>query len=491
MSSIEQAARKLQERHFPGAGVRPSTLRQSVSEAPSLADAADLGGASTGGTLVNQHLAQEIAADPETLIPRASDVIDEDLHGSDSRSGPHIISDTDSDLNDEAIGADEADTYTGAVFRNSTDRIRAAHVRALRAKIDRVEASVDEAPVSMPSAPVRAARAVSAGVVGGAIGGAIGGAAADDQPPILSMRNVVRDSALAEDGAGAESAEGADSVREATGADDATMPPSSSEVMREDDASARGEPAAHEDVATDSSQSPGAAPVGSGGKLSLKAIQAQAYLDPNGREDRMREAFEPMADELLEQMASDAAASTPMGRRLMVTSAEHGVGRSLCGMHLALSLAVDHGQSVCYLDLDFTGEPIVPQLGVRTGAGVADWLDGQVQTIDALVVPTEIAGLKLIAAGTAGSVSRRAPRLDRQSMNAFLLAYSARYPEDLVVMGAPPLVDEANAIMLAGLAGQVVVVVEANKTHRKQLAQGLEALQRHSRVSLMLNKVNT
>ena len=486
MSFIEQAARKLQERHFPGAVVRSSTLALSESEAPLLADAVDLGGASTGGTRVKQNLSQETAADEETLIPRASDVIDEDPQGSDSRSGPHVasVADTDSDLNDEAIGADEVDTYTGAVFRNSTDRIRAAHVRALRAKIDRVEASVDEAPVSMPSAPVRAARAVSAGVVGGVIGGAAageaGGTAADDQPPILSMRNVVRDSALAQDSGGAEIAQGADP----------TTQPSASEALGGDDVSALKEPGSEGEAATGSTLPPAAAPVGSGGKLSLKAIHAQAYLDPHGREDRMREAFEPMADELLEQMASDAAASTPMGRRLMVTSAERGVGRSLCGMHLALSLAVDHGQSVCYLDLDFTGEPIVPQLGVRTGAGVADWLDGQVQTIDALVVPTELAGLKLIAAGTAGAVSRRAPRLDRQSLNAFLLAYSARYPEDLIVIGAPALVDEANAIMIAGLAGQVVVVVEANKTHRKQLAQGLEALQRHSRVSLMLNKVN-
>jgi len=228
---------------------------------------------------------------------------------------------------------------------------------------------------------------------------------------------------------------------------------------------------------------------GAGGKLNLNAIRAQAYLDPFGREDRMREAFEPMADELLEQMAADAAATTPMGRRIMLTSAEQGVGRSLCGVHLALSLAVDHGQTVCYMDIDFSGAHILPGLGVRAGAGVADWLDGQVQTIEALVVPTELAGLKLIGQGSAAAVSRRAVRLDRQSMNAFLLAFSARYPEDLVVMGAPALQDEANATMLAGLAGQVVVVVEADKTPRKQLTAALEALQRHSRVSLMLNKI--
>ncbi len=199
--------------------------------------------------------------------------------------------------------------------------------------------------------------------------------------------------------------------------------------------------------------------------------------------------FEPMADELLEQMAGDASADTPMGRRILVTSAEAGAGRSLCGIHLALSLVVDHGQTVTYVDLDFNGTPVLPALGVKPGPGVADWLDGQSKTVDTLVIPTELNGLKLIAGGTPAAVSRSGLELDRQAINAFLLALGSRFPDDLIVLGAPAIMTSANATILAGLAAQVVVVVAAGQTQRETLAQSLEALQRHSRVSLLLNKM--
>lgn len=383
----------------------------------------------------------------------------------------HLDTGYDNDLDDEAIDRDNVDTYTGAVFRNSTDRIRAAHVRALRAKIDEVEASVDEASVAMPSGTGPADQTVP-------------------EIPTLPAAAVVP--AVA-------------GVAAVAGAVPATEPDSVTTAKQK----AASEPLAEEPQAVDSTDSKAVVPAGpapagdspvtepvplatyrqGGGKLSLKSIRAQAYLDPDGREDPLREAFEPMADELLEQMASDASAATPMGRRIMVSSAEPGAGRSLCGVHLALSLVVDHAQTVTYVDMDFNGSPIVPSLGVKPGPGVADWLDGGVKTIDALVVPTELNGLKLIACGTPAAVTRRGLKLDRQSINAFLLAMSSRFPDDLVVLGAPAIVGNSNATILASLAGQVVVVVAADRTPRKTLAEALGALERHSRVSLLLNKM--
>ncbi len=376
----------------------------------------------------------------------------------------------DEDLDDEAIDRDNVDTYTGAVLRNSTDRIRAAHVRALRAKIDEVEASVEEATVTMPPAPA----------------GSTTPAAPASEPAGSGTTTSVPAAAGGSPVSG-EVPPGSEPSTNSKPSTSTSGDPSTSGTI----------PVVDHPVVlapTPDTEKP-AEPVElasyrqANGKLNLKAVRAQAYLDPDGREDALREAFEPMADELLEQMAGDASADTPMGRRILVTSAEAGAGRSLCGIHLALSLVVDHGQTVTYVDLDFNGTPVLPALGVKPGPGVADWLDGQSKTVDTLVIPTELNGLKLIAGGTPAAVSLSGLELDRQAINAFLLALGSRFPDDLIVLGAPAIMTSANATILAGLAAQVVVVVAAGQTQRETLAQSLEALQRHSRVSLLLNKM--
>ena len=374
---------------------------------------------------------------------------------------------------DPALDPGNVDTYTGAVFRNHAERVRAAHVRALRAKIDQVEASVDEAPVSLPSGPVRAATVAQADALGSTLP-AVPPARhrADDSVPVLSdPLPDPKPRAAAVDDAGAVAND--DSNRQSLS--DAGHVKNSGNVTAAESAST---------LAVDQATMLGAA----GGRLKLKAIRATAYLDPNRREDPLREAFEPMADDLLGQVAAMGAANS-MARRIMLTSVEPGSGCSLCALHLALSMVVDHNQSVIYVDADFDGRSLLPSIGVKTGPGVADWLDNQVREMDALVVPTELVGLKLIGAGSAGALARRRESLNRQSLNAFLLALSARYPEDLVILDAEPLTDTSSATMVAGLAGQVVIVVEADRTPRRRLEQSLGALQRHARVSVMLNKV--
>lgn len=447
MNFIERAVKAMEEAHFAARHGNP----QSIS----------------GGDSHDSQVARDVEIDDSAPVPAIASPASPDSSVASLPSPPVRLLQpdqqpstadvNDDDLDDDALERDEVDTYTGAVFRNSVDRVRASHVRALRAKIDEVEASVDQASVSMPNASTGAAVVAAS---------QLPNRAASD--PWAAPKPLAR------------------SVSSST----SPAPLTTDRV----EPSLKNDPTDTNNLAPDE---PGdvaepAVPDGTiitGGKLRLKALHAQAYLDPDGREDRLREAFEPMADELLEQMSDTQASAAPLNRRIMVTSAEAGAGRSLCGIHLALSLAVDHDQSVIFIDIDLAGTPVVSSLGVLPGAGVADWLEGLVQTIDALVVPTELTGLKLVAPGSSAAVARQAGLLDRQAVNAFLLALSARYPTDLIVLAGPALLGNEDAVLLAGLSGQVVVVVAANETPRRQLQDALEALQRHSKVSLLLNKM--
>ncbi len=330
------------------------------------------------------------------------------------------------------------------------DTVRQARMRALREKIDQVEASDEQADVSMPAAVVRATRAAgSTGLLVGA--GAAGSAAAGQSRSPADRAGAV---ATPSGGRPAESAAPAGQNQGSTWAGTAAT--------------------AHE----------ADAPI-----LRLAPIRASAYLDPALRADPMRAAFEAISDDLIDEMTAADGLVTPTGRRIAVTSSVVGEGRGLCSLHLALSLAVDQGMPVVWVDADPTGEPVLASLGVRAGPGLADWLSGQVRTLGALLVPSGIAGLRLVGKGTSAALASTGARLDQAAIHDFLLALSEVCPEDLIVLKLPPLLGGRDAMEVAALVGHTVVVVAADSTTRSTLKRALAELQRQTTVSLLLNKV--
>jgi len=63
-----------------------------------------------------------------------------------------------------------------------------------------------------------------------------------------------------------------------------------------------------------------------------------------------------------------------------------------------------------------------------------------------------------------------------------------RYPDRVVLFDSPPLLATSEAAVLAGLMGQVVMVVEAGKTKREELNDALSLLNTNQYVGLVLNK---
>ena len=62
-------------------------------------------------------------------------------------------------------------------------------------------------------------------------------------------------------------------------------------------------------------------------------------------------------------------------------------------------------------------------------------------------------------------------------------------PDRVVIVDAPPLLATTEAGVLARLMGQIVVVVEADKTPQIALAEALKNIDSCNEVSLLLNKV--
>jgi protein-tyrosine kinase len=73
-------------------------------------------------------------------------------------------------------------------------------------------------------------------------------------------------------------------------------------------------------------------------------------------------------------------------------------------------------------------------------------------------------------------------------MREVLRALAEADPTRVVIFDAPPLLATTEAAVLARQVGQVVLVVEANKTPQSTVAEAIAQLEGCSNVSLVLNK---
>jgi succinoglycan biosynthesis transport protein ExoP len=159
------------------------------------------------------------------------------------------------------------------------------------------------------------------------------------------------------------------------------------------------------------------------------------------------------------------------GRVLMVTSSVPAEGKSTVAVNLALALAETSGR-VLLVDADLRRPTVAGQLGLEGAAGLTTVLVGQAAVED-VTQEWGTAGLQVLAAGP------RPPNptemLGSPAMRRLLDRLRTDY--DHVVLDCPPLLPVADALVLSRTADGTIVVANATKVRRHQLAESLGALE--------------
>ena len=75
-------------------------------------------------------------------------------------------------------------------------------------------------------------------------------------------------------------------------------------------------------------------------------------------------------------------------------------------------------------------------------------------------------------------------------MGSLMDELSQRYNDRIILFDTPPLLQDSSASMLANLVGQIVIVVEAEKTPRHLVEEAVSLLDGPQYVGLVLNKSN-
>jgi polysaccharide biosynthesis transport protein len=155
---------------------------------------------------------------------------------------------------------------------------------------------------------------------------------------------------------------------------------------------------------------------------------------------------------------------------IVITSSLPGEGKSTTAINVAISLA-DAGTRVALVDADLRRPSIAKYMGLEGGVGLTTVLIGRAD-VDDVIQPWGNGYLHVLPSGQVPP--NPSELLGSQAMAALLERLTQRY--DVVIVDTAPLLPVTDAAILSRLTGGALLVVGADKLHRKQLGESLGAL---------------
>jgi protein-tyrosine kinase len=221
-------------------------------------------------------------------------------------------------------------------------------------------------------------------------------------------------------------------------------------------------------------------------EIDLLRMSRAGVLVPGTPRSQLEEEFRIIKRPLLENIRGQTAARPHRANLIMVTSALPGEGKTQTAINLAVSIALELDHSVLLVEADVIRPTTLSRLGLQARRGLIDLLENADVTLPDVLIRTNIPKLTLLPAGPASG--RATELLASSAMNTLLEELASKYADRVIVFDSPPLLLTSEARVLATHMGQVVMVVEADKTQVGSIKQAYATLEDHPVVMSVLNK---
>ncbi len=221
-------------------------------------------------------------------------------------------------------------------------------------------------------------------------------------------------------------------------------------------------------------------------ELDLARLNAEGFITPEAPSSRLANEFRVIKRPLIANVKGKSATPIKRANLIMITSAMPGEGKSFTAINLAMSIAMELDSTVLLVDGDVAGPSLSRLLHLPKGPGLIELLSAEKLGVGEVMIKTNVPKLSLIQAGTRHE--RSTELLASESMNRLLDEMAARYPDRIIVFDSPPLLPTTESRELATHMGQIVVVVEAERTTHRQVTEAFATIESCPVVMTVLNK---
>lgn len=221
-------------------------------------------------------------------------------------------------------------------------------------------------------------------------------------------------------------------------------------------------------------------------ELDFEMLKAQGVLTPDEGRSTVAEEFRIIKRPLLMNATGQGPQKIANANMIMVTSALPKEGKTFTAVNLAMSLANEVDNNVLLVDGDVAKPSVNRILGFKSKVGLIDYLLDDVKNLDDILLQTNIPKLTLLPSGRRYRHSTEL--LASENMRVLLRYLAESDPDRIVVFDSPPLLVTTEARELARNMGQIVMVIEAERTPLFAARDALEQIENHDIVGLVLNK---
>lgn len=210
---------------------------------------------------------------------------------------------------------------------------------------------------------------------------------------------------------------------------------------------------------------------------------------PSTERSRIAEEFRMIKRQVLATAERElpGPAAGRSGRLIMVTSTRPREGKTFNAINLALAIASERDCRVLLIDCDAQRQGLTEMLGIKAEIGLVDLLAGDKSDIADILLRTNIPNLTVLPCGPGRP---GIPELfSSKKMRDILSELAQRYSDRYIVIDAPPCLATSDPSILASLVGQIVFIVEANRTQEPEIEEALRLISDCPNTSLVLNKM--
>ena len=209
--------------------------------------------------------------------------------------------------------------------------------------------------------------------------------------------------------------------------------------------------------------------------IDLARLERAGMIVPGGKRTQISEEFRVIKRPLLQNAKRRDPAAARSSNLILVTSAFPNEGKTFSSINLAISMSLELDHSVLLVDADVAQHRRDDFLGLRPRPGLMDLLLDPGLSLDETVIRTNVERLDVLLSGRSHHQANEL--LASEAMSRLLEQMAASGPDRIVIFDAPPLLVTTEAGILAHRAGQVLMVVEADKTTQMALKSALAQLE--------------
>jgi len=220
--------------------------------------------------------------------------------------------------------------------------------------------------------------------------------------------------------------------------------------------------------------------------LDRERLQAGNLITPETANSKIAGEFRVIKRPLLANAKGKGVTPVSRGNLIMVTSSLASEGKTFVALNLALSIALEVDSTVLLVDGDVIAPGVMRRLGLKESKGLIDLLTTPSLDVGDVLLKTDIERLSVLPAGTAHD--RASEFLASEAMARLLDELATRYPDRIILFDSPPLLATTESRALAMHMGQIVVVVEADRTVRGTVEDALSKVESCPVVMTVLNK---